>query len=407
MHSNLRARRNWLRHLALTAVAGAALLAGCGGGGDAIPLPKITSVKVLGDSLADVGTFGGVRATVQGTTAAPELMFPEIVARSYGLTQHCNFYAFTGTTFAVNTAQTGCTNFAIGGGRINGATAGMATVDPRNIVVQMQTAATAAAFTANDLVLIDGGGNDAADIVGLYLAIGQAAAVSPAAQLAAITNYGNALKTVLPAATVDTRLGTAQGLADLGGLYMTALAGRFHDQIKANVLDRGAKQVMVINMPAITNTPRFQAVLNGIAAANGGGTTGAAARAAADTLFKNWVVAFNTELSTKFTGNTSVVVLDLYTRFNDQIANPTTYGLTNVKDTACPVTGTGSDGLPAYNFATCTAAALTAQTPPAGATGGAGWWRTYLFSDGFHPTPYGHSLAAAQIRSALFNNSWQ
>jgi len=409
MESNLpqlHARRAWTRRLALTAVAGAALLAGCGGGGDATPLPNITAVKVLGDSLADVGTFGGVKATVQGTSTAPELMFPELIAQSYKIAQHCNFFSFTGTTFAPNTAKTGCTNYAIGGGRVNGATSGITAPDPRNIVVQMQAAVAGGNYTANDLVLIDGGGNDAADIVGLYLAVGGAAAGSPA-QLAAVNAYGTALKTVLPAATVDANLGSASGLATVGGLYMAALANRFADQINTNVLEKGAKQVVLVNMPGITNTPRFQMVLNGIAAAAGGGTTGTAARGQAEALFKGWVTAFNGELTKRFGANNAVLIIDLQSRFDDQVANPATYGLTNVTATACPATGVGSDGLPTYSFPTCTAAALTAQTPPAGATGGGNWWRNYLFSDGFHPTPYGHALAATQIRTALFNRSWQ
>lgn len=395
----LRTSRTWARGLAVSVVAGAALLAGCGGGGDAIPLPKITSVKVMGDSLADVGTFG-IKFTVQGTATAPELIYPERIAASYGLTQHCNFYTFTGTTFAANTAKTGCTNFAIGGGRINGATAGMTAADPRNIVVQLQTAVAAGNHTANDLLVIDGGGNDAADIVGLYLSIATGGAT-------AVANYATALKTVLPAATVDPKLTTAQGLADLGGLYMSALADLFYTQIKTNALDKGAKYVVLINMPAITNTPRFQAVLAGIAAANGGGTAGATARATAEALFKNWVVAFNNQLASKVSGNSSVLLIDLYALFNNEIASPTTYGFTNVVNTACPATGVGSDGLPTYSFPTCTSTALSALTPPTGATGGTNWWRTYLFSDGFHPTPLGHQVAANAIRTALFNNSWQ
>jgi outer membrane lipase/esterase len=391
----------------LTALVSAAVLAACGGGGgDAIPLPRITSVKVMGDSLADVGTFSFPNAagalvktkfTVQGTDS---FIYPELIARSYGLTQHCNFYVFTGVTFAANTAQTGCTNFAIGGARINGATAGITAPDPRNIGVQLATAVAAANHTANDLLLIDGGGNDAADIVGLYL--------GTAAGGAAITAYSNALKTLLPAATVDATLATgAAGFASIGGTYMTALAGRFFDQIKANALDKGAKYVVVINVPGITKTPRFQTVLNGVAAANGGGATGAAARAQAEALFQGWITAFNTELDNKFKGNKSVLVVDVYSAFNDQVARPLAYGLTNVTTTACPATGVGGDGLPTYSFPDCTAEALSRLTPPAGATGGGSWWTTYAFSDSFHPTPYGHQLLANQIRTILFNNSWQ
>jgi phospholipase/lecithinase/hemolysin len=188
---------------------------------------------------------------------------------------------------------------------------------------------------------------------------------------------------------------------------MQALATRFHDQIKTHALDKGARYVVVVNVPAVTSTPRFRAVLAGIAAANGGGATGAAAAAGAETLFKNWAVAFNNELSTRFNGNASVLLIDLYGSLNDFVARPAVYGLTNVVNTACPATGVGGDGLPSYDFPTCTATALSAAAPPAGATGGAGWWRTYLFSDGFHPTPYVHSMTANQIRSALFNRSWQ
>lgn len=404
MQISVRTSGRWARSAILAAAAVSALVAGCGGGSSgAIPLPTISAVKVMGDSLADVGTFG-VRATVQGTAGSPIPIFPELVAGSYGLTTHCNFYTFTGTTFAANSTA-GCTNFAIAGGRINGVPAGLAAADPRIIVNQLQIAIAAGNHTANDLLLIDGGANDAADIVGLYLAIGGAAASGPAAQAAAVTAYGQALNSITLGSAIN--LTTAQGLADAGGIYMRALAGRFYDQIKANALDRGARYVAVINVPAITLTPRFRAVLAGVAAANGGGTAGAAASATAAALFDNWVAAFNTELAAKVAGNSSILLVDIDTTFRDQVRQPLLYGLTNATDAACPVTGTGSDGLPTYSFPTCTATALTAQTPPTGATGGSAWWTTYLFSDGFHPSPLGHQLLFQQIRSALFNNSWQ
>ena len=143
----MRSTRTWAL-AALTGAISAVLLSGCGGGGDAKPLAKITAVKVMGDSLADVGTFG-LKFTVQGTATEAVSVFPEIVARSYGLAQHCNFYAFDGVTFTANTAKTGCTNFAIGGGRINGAGArgGLGleggAADPRIVGVQLATAVAA------------------------------------------------------------------------------------------------------------------------------------------------------------------------------------------------------------------------------------------------------------------------
>ena len=53
------------RALVAAACSAAALLAGCGGGGDAAgPKVAISRVVVAGDSLADVGTFG-FKFTVQ------------------------------------------------------------------------------------------------------------------------------------------------------------------------------------------------------------------------------------------------------------------------------------------------------------------------------------------------------
>ena len=392
MHTTLRSKNAWARTAVLSSAMAAALLAGCGGGSSgAIPLPSITAVKVMGDSLADVGTYN-FKFTVQGTATDPQLIYPERVARSYNIAQHCSFFAFDGTTFVANTAKTGCTNFAIGGGRINGATArdGLGleggAADPRNVGVQLQTAVAAGNHSANDLLLIDGGGNDAADIIGLYLAIGQAAAVSPAAQQAAIAAYGQALNSITLLSAVD--LTTEQGLADAGGIYMRSLASRFYDQVKADALDKGAQHVVLLNIPAVTVTPRFLGVLNFVAAANGGGTAGAAARTAAENLFKNWIVAFNSELARRANGESRVVLVDFYNSLLQQVANPSVFGLTNVTGTACP-----ADVSPS-----CTAAALSASNPP---------WSTYLFADSFHPTPRGHELAAEQIRSALFNASWQ
>lgn len=368
-----------------------ALLAACGGGGgDTTPKVAVSKVKVMGDSLADVGTFG-IKFTVQGADT-----YPERIATAYGLDKGCNFYRFTGTTFTAN-ATAGCVNYAIGGGVINGASSGFTAADPRIIGVQLATAAAAGNHAAGDLLVIDGGGNDAASLVGTYLRAGQPA---PAGDSGA--SYVALLGTQLTPAQVGAAVaGGANGLAAAGTLYMTVLADTFFNQIKAQALDKGAQRVVLLNMPGITNTPRFQTVLDGIGAA--AGTT---ARAQSETLFKSWVEAFNKQLATRVAGNSAIALVDFYTSFNEQVSTPAQYGLSNAKTPACPVTGVGSDGLPTYSFPTCTAAALSALPPPAGATGGADWWRTYAFSDGFHPTPYGHQLLAQLISRTLSQVGW-
>ncbi len=310
---------------AIAGLALVAMLAACGGdgGADTSTSVRISALRVMGDSLADVGTFGGVRATVQGSD---NLMYPERIGLAYGLGRGCSFFAFTGTTFVPNPTA-GCLNYAIGGGVINGAASGLNPADPRIVNVQLATATAAGNFGPDELLLIDGGGNDAAALVGAYL-----------------------------------RAASDGGAAYLGvlGTLLTPLA-------------KGARRIALLNMPGITNTPRFQAVLDGIAAASGGGATGAAARAQSEALFKGWVEAFNARLAARFAGNSAVVVIDFYTAFNDQVANPGQYGLSNVRGTACPI---------------------------------ANWWRSYAFSDGFHPTPYGHQLLSQLISLSLARAGW-
>jgi outer membrane lipase/esterase len=142
-------------------------------------------------------------------------------------------------------------------------------------------------------------------------------------------------------------------------------------------------------------------VLAAVAAANGGGTAGATASATAAALFDNWVSLFNTELAARVSGNASVLLVDINATLKDQVANPRNYGLDNVTEAACP-------NVSGLDYSSCTATALDNSPAPApGATNNPRAWRTHLFADSFHPSPAGHQLAYQQIRSALFNNSWQ
>lgn len=365
----------------------AAVLAACGGGGaDTTPAAAVTAVKVMGDSLADSGTFG-LKFTVQGTAptgAGSTAIWPERVAASYGRTL-CPHYVSAGGSFS---AKADCTNYAVGGGRINNFTA---PTSPVSILQQLKDAG-AAGYAAGDLVLIDGGGNDAADLIGAYLGASRDGGKA----------YAALLGTVLDAATVNSLLaGGATGMAQAGGAYMQALATQFAATIKAQTLDKGATRVAVLNMPGVTLTPKFRMVLASISAANG-----AAAAAQAQTLFDGWVQAFNAKLAAALAGDGRLTVVDFYASFKDQAEHPAQYAYTNVTTPACPATGVGSDGLPTYSFPTCTAAALSAMTPPAGATGGADWWKSYGFADSFHPTPFGHQLMGQLVSRSLSQAGW-
>ena len=376
------------RALLALAFAAAALLSACGGGESAPPRAAIQKVYVAGDSLADVGTFG-VKATVQNSAnlAAGFPLFPEIVAAHYGIEGQCNFYAFTGTTFTQNPTQ-GCTNFAVGGGTIVNTTAG----DPRSIPLQLATAAQVrgGAWSDSDLILVDGGGNDAAALVGAYLG----AASGPGG----VAAYQAFLANQIDPTTLGTVLTGANGPEAAALLYMQRTADTYYDAIKIHLLDKGATRVVVLNIPDITLTPRFVAVLAAVQAQRGA--------AAADQLqgaIRQWITAFNTRLETRIGGDTRVAVVDFYADITDEVTNAAAYGLTNATQPACPRTGTDAQGLPTYSFPACTSAALDAA-PPAGAS--AGWWQQWAFSDGFHPTPFAHRLLAASVSRAIARAGW-
>ena len=373
----------------LTALALALALSACGGDDDDKPL-GITAIKVVGDSLSDSGTFssvpGGSRiASVQGSTDEPHVLWVERVAKAYDLAALCPVYKFNGQTFIPN-AQPGCTNHAIGGARINNPASSGGVAAPLSIIKQLQDAA-AQGWREQDLVLVDGGGNDAADLIGAYLG----AAADDGVQFRTLVNS-------LLAVGVGEVL-TPDSAQRWGAAYMQALADSFAGNIKAQTLNKGAQQVLVANIPAITYTPRFQAVLDQIGAA-----AGAPARAQAEALFKSWVHTFNQRLAASFSGEARVKVFDLEASFTNQMSNPARYGLTNVTLPVC-----GAEWvtvLPQRGFGDCTASALSATTPPPGAPAGAGWWQRHLFADGFHPTPYGHQLFGDSVITLLRDAGW-
>lgn len=368
------------------------LLASCGGNDYA---PTLSSVKVMGDSLSDSGVFGelpvgsgyGRIFSVQASPGVTTPIWTERLATQLGAPAPCSFYKFTGTTF---TYQATCGSFAVGGGRINNRyktdSSGAA---PFSIPTQLATAATLGNYKSSDLLLIDGGGNDAADLVGAYLG---AAADSGAAFSAIVTS------TLMPNSAALAALQSAD-LPTAGTVYMQALADEFYDSIKTHALNKDATHVTVLNIPAITKTPRFQTVLAAVEQ-----SAGTPARAGAEALFNVWIQAFNTKLASNIGTDKRVVLVDFYAAFLDQVAHPTQYGLTNVTTPACPAVGAGGDGLPEYNFETCTAASLSSN-PPEGQTS-ADWWKTYAFSDGFHPTPYGHQLMSQQVTRSLTQAGW-
>jgi phospholipase/lecithinase/hemolysin len=376
-------RRVWMGAMSALVIAG---LVACGGNN---PTP-IHKVYVMGDSLADVGTFG-FKFTVQDANSSKGFpIWPQIVANNVGIdgSAQCNFFQFNGTTFGPNSTS-GCTNYAIGGGRIVVKAADGGSANPQTVGTQLKTRGLVGKYTANDLLLIDGGGNDAADLVSAYLGAG-----SGQAGLAA---YQAFLAQQLDTATIAALLPQANGPALAAGAYMQKLADTFVADITTHALNNGADRVAVLNMPDITLTPRFRAVLAGVAA-----QAGASASAQLQGAIQQWIGAFNQQLKTRTATEKRIVVVDFFNEFTQQVAKPASYGLSNATEAVCPVTGTDSSGLPSYTFPLCTNAALNALP---GKT--ASWWSNYMFSDGFHPTPFAHTLLAQSVMRSLDQAGWR
>lgn len=376
----------------VSALGAALVMVGCGGGGSSsTTVPFFKSVKVVGDSLSDSGTFAGpagpIRFAMQGNAANPMKVWTELVAEAYGAPALCAFYQGNLATFAVAASPTGsaCNNYAVGGAKIN-SEAGPSS--PYSIPKQLADLATKP-YLAGDLLLVDGGGNDVAAVTTAFL--------DPAGSTATFVALTSTLlgnTTVVAVMTANPVTGTVA----VGALYMEALADKLFDAVTTQALNNGAKNVLVLNVPDITGTPRFISVLASVSAANGGGVAGATASAQVKGVVRLWIQKFNARLVTKFSGNSKVAIADFYTDIQAKLTSPASFGLTNITDTACPSTST---------VVTCTADFLTGLTPPAGATGGANWWKTYYFSDNFHPGIRGYQLLAEDVLARLAAVGWK
>lgn len=383
----------------LIAASTVCLVAACGGGGGgdsaATPSPSqplavgpvpISRLIVAGDSLADVGTFG-FKATVQSAAnpAAGYPVYPEIVARDVGAGSLCSYFssADRGKTFGTHA---GCTDFAVAGASIvNPITQGGNDV-PLSVQDQLKTAAAAngGVWRAGDLVVVDAGANDALGLANSYLGAKYGTAADQAVYLALLGQQ-------LSGSAINQALSQSNGGSVAANLYMQQLAHTFWDALKANTLDKGAPRVAVVNVPDITLTPRFKlGTTAGVATDHG-----AAAAADFEAQVRGWIGAFNSELAKLAAGDVRVAVVDYATDFAAQNSAPASFGVTNASEAACPQNA---------DFPACTDAALDAA-PPARLT--AGWWKTWLYADRFHPSPRGHELLAAVVMRAVQAAAWR
>jgi outer membrane lipase/esterase len=385
-----------LIRLKLAALGAAAALAACGGGGAGDQSPQVAFTKMVsfGDSLSDVGTYkvgtiaalGGGKWTVNGPTAknwteliAADIMVAPPCAAETGLLPN-----IPGLVGAPVTNVPTCFNYAQGSSRVSGifapnsATLQAAPFNQVNlgllavpITTQMATHLTRVngAYSGTELVTVLGGGND---FFMNFNGVAQAAGGGAGAAGAAITAGWSQSVQAAVAAGGAAAVGAASQAAVAGmGQAGAELAGL----VKTQIVAKGAKYVVVVNLPDVSQTP-----------------FGLSLDAQTRSLMQTMVTTFNAQLSAGLNG-APVLLVDAYTQGHDQNANPAQYSLTNVTSPACSATSPANP-LQGSSIA-CTSASLIA-----------GDTSHYEFADTVHPTPYGYQLLAQFVAIQMAKAGW-
>ncbi len=369
----------------LTSVAVAALVAACGGGDD--PKLAFSSVVTFGDSLSDAGTYrvgtvaqlGGGKFTVNSAADKNDKVWTEALAVSLGAPAQCpaqtGLLPNNGVTGAAVVNFAACNNYAQGSSRVtfngsgpNGVALQKAPYNQVNlgliadsILNQVNRHITkVGTFAGSELVTVNGGGNDFFMQLGAVgVAAGGGAAAAGAGTIAG-----------WPAATIATV--QAGGAAAANAAAGAAVAGmgqagaELASYVKALIVGKGAKYVVVRNLVDLNNTP-----------------LGATFDAGTKQLSTAMVTAFNTQLAQGLAGVTGIYLFDDFARGQAIAANPAGAGYTNVARPNC-----GPDAFSAPGDLVGSSIICNANTLIAGDTS------KYAFADSVHPTPYAHQLTA-------------
>ncbi|MDE2076061.1 MAG: SGNH/GDSL hydrolase family protein [Burkholderiales bacterium] len=378
--------------LAVSAIV-LATLAACGGGGDGNQAPAIqySQMVVFGDSLSDVGTYGGGAGTASaygvGLSGGGKYNingpagknWTELVAAQLALAAPCA--AVTGLTPPTTGTASGnpaayyaspitehleCYNYAQGGARVTdsigpgNALTGCDLSDSNNqggclgqltepVVDQIQRhLRKVGTFSGNELVMVLAGAND------VFMSL---AAFTP--RVTALIGSGYTQTAAQEVASGEAVTAMTQAATDLVGY------------IKTQMVAKGAKRIAVMTVPDISVTPYL--VSQGPDAAG---------------LASLLVRTFNTVLTQGLANTDGVMIVDAYTASQEEHSDPAQYGLTNVTTQACD------------RNLVATSLLCTNSTLIAGDTS------HYLFADGVHPTPYGYKLFAQLVSVKLVARGW-
>lgn len=360
----------------------ATVLASCGGGdcdtsGNPPPPPhaRFSAQVTFGDGFNDVGSYavgavladGGGKFTINGDNTAtnPALTgknWTELTASRFGLAAPCA--AQTGldgdpaqgySVPVVNHA--GCFGYAQGGARVTdpiglfnaatGSPLGALTV-PLVTQVANHLAAVGGSFKGDEIVFVNAGGSDLRMLLET-LKVNVSTVCTLAGHDCFVAEAQKAIAGMVTAAN------------DLGYL------------IKNEILGKGATRVVVLNLPDPSSTPSGRAEPQDIQEV---------ATAMAD--------AFNAALKDCVDPFDTVALIDLEALYQDEVANPGSYGLTDVTTAACGPNALG--GLSLLCNAGNTLAGVDVSH--------------FMFADDVHPTPFQGSLIARQVLDRITAKGW-
>ena len=358
----------------LAALAAAALVAACGGESADGPSNKvgINAMVSFGDSLSDIGSYkvGSIAGLAAATGGAGTFtvndnagisIWTQRIAALLPVATPCPAQTGLspspqlGLTGAPFTAKPGCTNYAQGSSRVSspyGPQSYLFQAPPLNQInlgfiakpfeqqVSTHLAAVGGSFNGRELVTVLVGAND------IFM------------ELAAI---GSGLLTPQSAIT------------------NVAIAGSTLGQlIKSQVVGKGAKYVLVINLPYLAGTPVGQHM-------------DAQTRGLVDTM----TTAFNAQLAAQLAGVPGVILGDFYSEFKAMLADPAQYALTNVSTPVC-----GPNALSNPPSAPGTSLVCNASNVIRGDIS------HYAFADEVNPSPYGHQLLSQFASKLMAQAGW-
>ena len=375
----------------------ALLIIGCGGSDETDDTVQFESVVSFGDSLSDVGTYevgtiaelDGGQFTVNG--AAPRV-WTEFLSDSLDTPAQCaartGMLPNDGTTGAPVTDFPECDNYAQGSARVTFSGTGPNGVglqelglinlgflaDSLRNQIDRHLAKIGGTYSGRELITVNAGANDLfVQLQAVVLAgdggvdaLGAALVAGWSQEVIAIVSAGG--EAASAAATEAAIAAMGEAGAELVGY------------IEASMIDRGARYVLVRNLPNLNVTPfgrGFDQALQDLVTALSDAYNGALEAGLADV--------------------DGVLLFDDYAESTAIAEDPTAFGYTNVTIPSCGNNAfSNPPDSPAGPSIVCNATNLIDEDTS-----------QFAFADDVHPTPYAHQKTAEAVLELMASVGWQ